>query len=174
MISWAGTTTVGWFLLPHVLDLAIWMSGKTPNKVYAVANKKLLPSLGIDTYDAICTVISFDDGMQAIFENNWVLPESSPAVYDFRFSILGSKGAMDVNSQDQMVHKFTDRFTYPGNLFLEIHGYTRGFPFYMLDDFISCIMDNQEPIATVEEGYQVTRIVEAAHKSIFSGNPVWL
>ncbi|KPL06879.1 hypothetical protein AMJ86_06755 [bacterium SM23_57] len=172
MISWAGKTTVGWFLLPHVLDLAIWMSGKTPRKVYAVANEKLLPSLGIDTYDTICTVISFEDGMQSIFENSWVLPESSPAVYDFRFSILGTKGAMDVNSQDQMVHKFTDRFTYPGNLFLEIHGKTRGFPFYMLDDFISCLVESKEPIATVEEGYQVTRIVEAVHKSILCGNPV--
>jgi predicted dehydrogenase len=172
MITWASKTTVGWFLLPHVLDLAIWMSGKSPKEVYAVANKKILPSLGIDTYDSICTIVSFDDGMQAIFENSWVLPQSSPAVYDFKFSILGSKGAMKVDSQEQMIHKFTDRFTYPGSLFLDIHGYTRGFPFYMLDSFISCILENKQPIATVEDGYLVTRIVEAVHQSIVHGNPV--
>jgi len=143
-------------------------------KVYSVANKELLPTLGFDTYDTICTVVSFEDGMQAIFENSWILPESSPAVYDFRFSILGDKGAAHINSQEQMVHKFTDRFTYPGSLFLKIHGHTRGFPLYMLDSFITCIMEDQDPIATVEEGYLVTKIVEAVHQSILHGNPIIL
>jgi predicted dehydrogenase len=174
MISWANKTTVGWFLLPHVLDLAMWLSGKIPNKVYAVANKGVLTTLGIDTYDTICTIISFKDGMQAAIENSWVLPESTPAVYDFRFSILGEKGSMQVNSQDQMVHKFTDKFTYPGSLYLDIYGQARGFPLYMLDSFVACVLEGKEPIATVEEGYLVTKAVEAVHHSIESGNPIWL
>ncbi len=174
MISWASNTTVGWFLLPHVLDLAIWMSGKNPQKVYAVANKKQLPSLGINTYDSICTIVSFENGMQAVFENNWVLPESSPTIYDFHFTILGEKGAMHVNSQEQMIRKFTDRYTYPGSLFLDIHGQQRGFPLYMLDSFVSCILEGKVPIATVEEGYLVTKIIEAVHHSIVSGKPVLL
>jgi predicted dehydrogenase len=174
MISWSGKTTVGWFLLPHVLDLAIWLGGKIPKKVYAVANKEILPSLGIDTYDTICTIVNFEKGMKAIFENSWVLPQSSPAVYDFKFSILGSGGAMNVNSQEQMIHKFTNRFTYPGSLFLDIHGHTRGFPLYMLDSFISCILEDKTPVATVEDGYLVTRIVDAVHQSINSGNPITL
>jgi predicted dehydrogenase len=174
MISWAEQTTVGWFLLPHILDLAIWLSGEKPSRVYSVANKKILPALGIDTYDTICTVISFGDGMQAIFENSWILPESSPAVFDFQFSILGNQGAARVNSQDQMIHKFTDRFSYPGSLHLDIDGLTRGFPYYMLDSFINCIIKERKPIATVEDGYLVTRVVQAVHKSLLDGNPVLL
>jgi predicted dehydrogenase len=174
MISWAGNSSVGWFLLPHVLDLAIWLSGKTPTRVYAVANKTVLPPLGVDTYDTICTTVSFEAGMQAIIENSWVLPESSPAVYDFRFAIMGDRGAMHVNSQEQMIHQFTDRFTYPGSLFLDIHGKTRGFPLYMLDSFIESILENVEPLATVEEGYLVTRVVEAVHHSILRGQPIEL
>jgi predicted dehydrogenase len=172
MIPWAGDSSVGWFLLPHVLDLAIWLSGKTPLKVYAVANKKVLPALGIDTYDTICTTVGFSDGMQAIFENSWVLPESSPAVYDFRFNILGDGGAMHVNSQEQMIHQFTDKFTYPGSLFLDVHGQVRGFPLYMLDSFIECIKNDRTPLATVDEGYQVTRVVEAVHQSISLGQSI--
>jgi len=172
MIPWAGDSSVGWFLLPHILDLAIWLSGKTPQKVYVVANKAVLPALGINTYDSICTTVSFADGMQAVFENSWVLPESAPAVFEFRFNILGDRGAMHVNSHEQMVHKFTDRFSYPGSLFLDVHGQVRGFPLYMLDSFVECIQDGKAPLATVEEGYLVTRVVEAVHQSISLGQPV--
>jgi len=174
MISWAGLSSVGWFLLPHILDLAIWLSGKKPIKIYAVANQTRLASMGINTYDTICTTITFEDGMQALFENSWVLPESSPAVFDFRFAILGDKGAVHINAQEQMIHQFSDRFTYPGSLFLDIHGQTRGFPLYMLDSFIESVKCGKEPLASVEEGYIVTRTVEAVHQSIRTGEPVIL
>jgi predicted dehydrogenase len=73
-----------------------------------------------------------------------------------------------------MIHQFTDRFTYPGSLFLDIHGQTRGFPLYMLDSFVESILERVEPLATVEEGYLVTRVVEAVHHSILSGQPIEL
>jgi predicted dehydrogenase len=174
MLSWASKTTVGWFLLPHVVDLSIWLSGKQPQKVYAVANKTVLPSLGIDTYDTICTVLSFHGGLQAMFETTWILPESSPAVFDFKFEIVGNKGALHVDVQDQMLHQSTDRFGYPGTLLVDMHGTTRGFPLYMLDDFLASVRNGTQPLATIEQGYQVTRVVDAAHRSITSGQPVAL
>jgi predicted dehydrogenase len=174
MLSWASKSTVGWFLLPHLVDLAIWLSGKKPSRVYAVANKRVLPALGIDTYDTICTTLSFHGDMQAMFETTWVLPESLPTVFDFKFDIVGDKGAIHVDVQDQMVHQSADRFTYPGTLVVEIHGQTRGFPLYMLDSFIESVKNGTEPLATIEEGYQVTRVVDAAHRSIVSGQPVAL
>lgn len=174
MLSWAARSTVGWFLLPHLVDLAIWLSGKRPSKVYAVANRKVLPSLGVDTYDTICTTLSFEGDMQALFETTWVLPNSSPAVFDFKFEVLGDKGAMHVDVQDQMVHQSTDRFTYPGTLVLDVHGRMRGFPLDMLDDFVSSVKHGTPPLATIGEGYQVTRVIDAVHRSIESGQPVVL
>ena len=79
---------------------------------------------------------------------------------------------MHVNSQEQMVHQFTDKFSYPGSLFLDVHGQVRGFPLYMLDSFVECITEDKTPLATVDEGYLVTRVVEAAHQSIALGQPV--
>ena len=174
MLSWAGRSTVGWFLLPHLLDLAIWLSGKKPSQVYAVANKKVLPPLGIDTYDTICTTISFHGDMQAMFETSWVLPETLPTVFDFKLEIVGDKGAMFADMQDQMVHQNTDRFTYPGTLVVDIYGQMRGFPLYMLDSFIESVKNDTEPLATIEEGYEVTRVIDAVHRSILSGQPVTL
>jgi predicted dehydrogenase len=174
MLSWAGRSTVGWFLLPHLLDLAIWLSGKTPSQVYAVANKKVLPALGVDTYDTICTTVSFHGDMQALFETSWVLPQTLPTVFDFKLEIVGDKGAMYGDMQDQMVHQNTDRFTYPGTLVVDVYGQQRGFPLYMLDSFIESVQTGERPLATVEEGYEVTRVIDAVHRSILSGQPVAL
>ena len=171
-LTWAPRSTIGWFLLPHALDLAIWLSGKKATKVYATANKKVLPALGLDTYDTICTIVSFEDDMQAIFQNSWVLPDSLPAGFEFKFDIMGDKGAMYVSSEDQMVHQSTNRFTYPGTLVLGVHGHYHGFPLYMLDSFIESVKNGTTPLATIEEGYEVTRVISAAHKSIESGQPI--
>ncbi len=172
MLSWAAQSTVGWFLLPHVVDLAIWLSGKQPSQAYAVANKRLLPSLGVDTYDTICTTLSFHGGMQAMFETTWVLPDSSPAIFDFKFEILGDKGVLHVDVQDQMVHQSTDTFTYPGTLVVDVYGKTRGFPLDMLDSFIDSVKNGTPPLATVQEGHAVTRVIDAVHRSIESGRPI--
>jgi predicted dehydrogenase len=172
MLSWASKSSVGWFLLPHVVDLAIWLSGKEPSQVYAVANKTVLPALGVDTYDTICTMLSFHGGMQAMFETTWVLPESSPAIFDFKFEILGDRGVMHVDAQDQMLHQSTERFTYPGTLVVDAYGKTRGFPLDMLDSFIDSVRSGTPPLATAEEGYQVTRVISAVHQSIQNGQIV--
>jgi len=172
MLNWAGRSTVGWFLLPHVLDLAMWLSGKKPVKIYSVANKSVLPARGVDTYDTICTVVTFAAGMQAMFETTWVLPESLPTIFDFKFEILGDKGVMHADCQNQMVDASTDRFAHPGTLVLDIHGTTHGFPLYMLDSFIQSVRSDEEPLATIQDGYEVTRVIDAAHRSIESGEPI--
>ena len=174
MLSWAAQSTVGWFLLPHLVDLAIWLSGKQPSHVYAVANKSLLPSLGVDTYDTICTTLSFHGGMQAMFETTWVLPDSSPAIFDFKFQILGDKGVLHIDVQDQMVHQSTDTFSYPGTLVVDVHGKTRGFPLDMLDAFVDSVKHGTPPLATIQEGHNVTRVIDAVHRSIQSGQPISL
>jgi predicted dehydrogenase len=150
----------------------MWLSGKKPTRVYSVANKTVLPALGIDTYDTICTTVTFESGMQAMFETTWVLPESLPTVFDFKFEILGDKGVMHADCQNQMLDSSTDRFSYPGTLVVDLAGVSRGFPLYMLDSFIQSVKDGTPPLASIREGYEVTRTIAAAHRSIESGTPI--
>ena len=35
MLSWGATSSPGWFLLSHTVDLARWLSGQEPVRVYA-------------------------------------------------------------------------------------------------------------------------------------------
>ena len=43
MLSWAARSTVGWFLLPHLVDLALRLSDKTPVHCYGVATRRVFP-----------------------------------------------------------------------------------------------------------------------------------
>lgn len=174
MVSWAARSTVGWFLLPHLVDLALWLGDKTPAHCYASATKHVLPGLGVDTWDAMQAILSFDDGTQAAFETCWILPTSLPTLFDFKFEIVGQHGALFIDTQDQMIHQASQTFTYPGTLVSEIDGCLRGFPVDMVDSFIACLVEGRQPTATAEEGVQVTRIVAAMHESAQRGQVMFL
>jgi predicted dehydrogenase len=123
------------------------------------------PALGLDTWDALQAILHFDDGSQAVFETCWILPTSLPTVFDFKFEIVGRRGALFIDTQDQMVHQASQTYTYPGTLVSEVDGRLRGFPIDMVDSFIASLAEGREPSATIEEGHQVTRIVAAIHES---------
>jgi len=165
MLSWAAHSTVGWFLLPHLVDLALWLTQKTPTRCYASATKRVLPRLNVDTWDAIQAILCFDDGTQAAFEVCWILPTSLPTLFDFKFEIVGQRGALFINTQDQMVHQAGQTFTYPGSLVYEVDGHLRGFPVDMIDSFIASLTEDRQPTPGAKEGVRVTRIVAAIHES---------
>ncbi|HUX21684.1 MAG TPA: Gfo/Idh/MocA family oxidoreductase, partial [Spirochaetia bacterium] len=102
MLGWAAGSTVAWFLFPHIIDLALWMSGKRVKTVHTFGQKKILAKMGIDTYDSITSLLEFEDGVVGTFSSSWIYPESLPLVYDLRFEILGSAGAIEVDCRDQM------------------------------------------------------------------------
>ena len=103
MLSWANKSSPAFFLLTHVADLACYAKGRPIKSVYATGVKKLLKSMGFDTYDSIMTHIVFDDGAHASFENSWIAPESMPAVFQCDFRILGEKQAYMANFNDQIL-----------------------------------------------------------------------
>ena len=43
-LSWAGRSGPEWFLGPHLVDLACWLFGKTPLRVFADARKRCSPN----------------------------------------------------------------------------------------------------------------------------------
>lgn len=116
-LRWAGRTTCGWFLLSHVLDLARWLTGAHAVDVTAHGVRGRLRAEGVDTYDVIQALVRYDRGFGGLYESAWVLPSSLPSLVDFKFELLGSDGALYVDTQDQMVHVATaDTVTYPGTL----------------------------------------------------------
>ena len=166
MLSWASKSSPAWFLLSHACDMACFMKGKKVQSVYATGVKKKLVSMGIDTYDSIHTNILFEDGTDASFENCWVLPESMPMVYDFKFNIIAEKQSFSVNLQDQMVRIMGNSYSHLHTLGTPVDGHLTLAPGYMLDSFIEDVRLGRKPSCNEEDGYYNVKIVDAVHRSI--------
>lgn len=170
MLGWAGSSTPAWFLFPHTIDMTLWLTGKKVSSVYAKGIKKVLVKMGIDTYDSISAVINFTDGTSATYNSCWIYPESIPLVYDFRFDIVGDRGAIAIDLRDQMIHKMAASYTHPPVLGRLIYGKPVGFAAEMLNSFIDNIRLDTEPLVNIEDGAYITEIIDAVHHSIESGN----
>ncbi|MCQ6307694.1 gfo/Idh/MocA family oxidoreductase, partial [Bacillus cereus] len=57
MLSWSGSSSPIWFLMPHVLDLAFWLAEAEPVSGYARGRRGVLAARGIDTWDLVHTSI---------------------------------------------------------------------------------------------------------------------
>lgn len=169
MLKWSQGSTPAWFLFPHMIDLALWFSKKEPISVYAVGTKKKLVSMGIDTYDSIQAIVHFADQTHATFTTSWILPESMPMIYDFKYEIIGEDGALYVDLADQMVRKAVADYKHVHSLGTPVQGRLTSAPSYMMNAFIDDIRLDREPLATAEDGLINTKIIDAVHQSIQTG-----
>jgi predicted dehydrogenase len=172
LLKWSKGSSVGWFLFPHLVDMIYWFSGKTVESVYGVGTKKKLISMGIDLYDTIQATLNYTDGTHSTMTSSWVLPNSMPLIYDMKLEIIGTDGALYIDTNDQMVRHGSDRYTHLHTLGTPINNMATGNSNYMLHYFIDCIRNNVVPEADHAVGLANTKIVEAIHKSVETGEVV--
>ncbi len=164
MLSWAGDTTCGWFLLSHVFDLAAWLTGGQALDVHAHAVKGRLAAEGVDTFDIIQALVRYDHGFAGLYESAWVLPNSLPSSVDFKFEIIGSDGALYADTQDQMVHVAkAATYTYPSTL---------NWSSTQLSGFLDRLAESRTPRDPLHDGVANTALLLALHQAIERDAPV--
>ena len=160
MLSWAGESTVAWFLLSHTGELATWLTGWQPVSVLARGSKGKLQAAGVDTWDLIQTMITFDSGKTALFENSWVLPESMPSLVQFDYVIHGELGQFSVDVSNQMVTSAgSNGYLFPGTL-----DWTQSRISAFLDALAGPL-----PADGLANGVIITALLEATHRSLLTG-----
>ncbi|MGI8417084.1 MAG: Gfo/Idh/MocA family protein [Nakamurella sp.] len=172
MLPWSAGTSPVWFLMPHTLDLMLWLSGKTVQRVHAQGVRGLLSAQGIDTWDSVDASIEFTDGTNATLHSSWVLPVSYPAMYDFRYELVGSRAALRIESAEQGIQLMGDKLSWPQWDVREASGRIQGFPVDMAYDFVEHLLGRAEDVPTVTDGMKVTAILAAVDRSLASGSPV--
>lgn len=172
MLSWASKTSVAFFLMSHTADLARWYFEQPVREVYAVSLTKVLSDLG--TPDAYAATLKFDEGF-ALLESSWVLPESSPSIFDFKLELVCTEGAVHVDIEKEALAVATRSYGYPHLAKLHrVHGLSAGFLREADSHFLQCVLDRSEPVVTVEDGLENIRIIEAVIRSSIEGRPVRL
>jgi predicted dehydrogenase len=171
MMNWAGRTTPLHFLGSHDIDLMRWYFGAEPVEVHAYGAKKVLAARGIDTYDVIQAQVKFDGGQFATFESAWIYPDSFPTIVDSFVEVIGASGHLHFDRKRESIELSTaEKFTYPKtSLSHETFGKLRGAFVECLSDFLDAILTNSEPRVTAFDGRQVTAVLDAAVRSLETG-----
>jgi predicted dehydrogenase len=133
--------------------------------------------MGVDTDDFHVAIVEFKKGAVATLESAWILPETEPMVFNFKFELLGSKGSIYINTSDhRAVQKFTkERADLPDILGITFGGDTprlSGFVLESISRFVDAVAEDRPVLATGEDGLVVTRMLTAITESARSGRAV--
>lgn len=174
MIKWASASSSLWFLASHMVDIAQWIVGERIVKVTARALSGTLEARGIATPDLFVIMAEFESGAIGVFEHAWILPAGNPSNTDLKFEVLGSDGAVYIDTtHNRTVEIHTaDSMEYPAVLVPPYSPRLTGFVLDALAQFVDAVHGRGEVLATGEEGMQVTAVLCAILESIDSGVPV--
>lgn len=172
MLSWAAGSSPAWFLMPHTLDLAIWLSGAVPVDVVARGRRGLLSSRGVDSFDAVTATFTMSDESLLVLNSQWVLPESMPTIFDFRHELHTEQTSIRLSPSDTGVHRHgPDGAEWILGGVREQRGTLRGPTIDMIDDTVELFRGVELDLPSTAQGRLVTDALEAVHRSIASGGP---
>jgi predicted dehydrogenase len=189
---WAAASSPAWFLGVHFYDLVRWMIKSDPVEVYAVGRKeKLAKELGIDAYDSVSAHVTFENGAQFAFQTSWILPRGFEAVVNQGVRLIGTEGIWEVDSQSrgsQSCLNDAGMQTWNSNAnreYEDAEGRIRlgGYVIESIEDFArnvarlksgTSLTDVAGHYPSGRDGLQATRIAEAVHRSIGTGEIVRL
>jgi predicted dehydrogenase len=152
----------------HLADIYRWLTGREVAEVYAVANRILQ-----DGFDRVETggfvALTFEGGVFATIDCSWSKPRGYPTWGGLRLEALGTGGALDMDA-------FAQRLAVYGRREEKVEWPTFGSDANaaMIEAFLDAIREDREPDVTGVDGLRATEVVEAAYRSIETGQPVRL
>lgn len=172
--KWGDASDPVSFLGVHCVDLMRWYMGCEVTEVYSVGSKKLLPSLGVETYDSVQSIITFENGCTWVLENSWILPSGFSKANDSRTSIVTSEKYIRIDNQDRGVEMFDKNKTHTPNVFFfnNFNGKVFGFGADPINSFVDSLVNGTDFVADGFDGLQATKITDAIHKSLEEGKVV--
>ena len=173
LASWAKDSSPAWFMSSHDIDLMVWWFGAIPTEVYAKGIKRVLKSKGMDTWDGIQSLVTFDGGQFATFEAAWIYPNTSPYMPDSYMEVIGTKGTTQIDRQAEAIDAILDeKFTCP-RTFLNYKVFDQwvGAMPSSIRSFVHACRTGADTIVNEREGLKSTAILDAIHRSLESGKP---
>lgn len=105
--NWAEKTNIFQYLGVHYIDLIYFLTRFTPRRVMAIGNKSFLKKKRIDTFDSVHAIIEWqnlnidNNIFHSIFSTNWIDPNSTTAMSDQRYNIIGSRGRINCDQKNR-------------------------------------------------------------------------
>lgn len=158
----------GWFVDPvrsgggalldhtvHVADLLNWMLGVQPRVVHA---EKGTLFHHIPVEDSGIVHLEFANGVIGVIDTSWSLNPVFPYWGDVKLDIIGTQGIIRMDAFAQVNEVFSieqgrARYSYFGDKM----------DYYMLQDFVNCILEGRSVAITGEDGYAAAEVALSAY-----------
>ncbi len=169
-----GTSSVCFYMGIHDVDILQWVSGKNVTAVFARSTSRLMPSLGVESEDAIFSLCTMEDGMVGTLHCGWSLPSDMPTGIWARSEIVCTKGAVEVDVRDHGLRiKHPNGWALPDGLhWPEANGRLMGDLREEINHFARAVMDNTPFVMTVDEALRAVAVNDAILASVESGRQV--
>ena len=152
----------------HLADLYRWITGSEVVEVYAVANRILQE--GFDRVETGGLVsLRFASGVFATIDCSWSKPRSWPTWGGLAIEALGTLGAIEADAFRQRLDVYGRREDG-----VRWRAFGDDANAGMLREFLDAVRDGRQPAITGTDGLRAVEIVDAAYRSIASGEPVRL
>ncbi|GAA0107902.1 MULTISPECIES: Gfo/Idh/MocA family protein [Clostridium] len=173
--NWAHKSSPAWFLGVHCYDIIRFITDSEVKEVFAVGNKGLLESKGIDSYDSVQAILKMEDGSNWVVENSWIIPNGFPKANDGQLVILTENRYFKNESYRGLNYYTPNTPKIPNYIFMDYkNGKASGFGLDPIKDFIKDVKSGNKFIADEIDGLKATLIAAAVHKSLETGEVVKL
>nr|CAA6829455.1 MAG: Myo-inositol 2-dehydrogenase (EC [uncultured Thiotrichaceae bacterium] len=157
-------------MMIHDFDMARWVLGEEPTRIYATGSVLVDPAIGeAGDVDTASVTLSTASGAIAIITNS----RRASYGYDQRVEAFGEKGMLQVNNQleNQVVFSGGNGVSgaKPQHFFLERYADAYRIE---LTRFVESLQNNTPPPATADDGLKALALADAAVKSLQTGFPV--
>lgn len=168
-----GTSSVRFYLGVHDIDALQWISGAEVTRVYARAVSKLMPSLGVNSEDAVFATCEMTNGMVGQLHFGWSLPSEAPTGIWARTEVIGTKGQIDLDVRDHGLRvlsggawKLPDGLHWP-----VVNGRVTGDLHEEVRHFVQAVREGAPFIISVAEAIRAVAVNDAIWRSVQSGQP---
>jgi len=96
----------------HYVDAYYFITGLKPRRLAAFGQKKLLPKHGKDAFDAVQSVIEWEDGSVLWVQTAWVCSEHNSALTNQGLQLLGTEGEYWADHKARNCHFVTQKHGY--------------------------------------------------------------
>ena len=170
-----GRSSLPVFLGVHDYDLLRWIAGSEPVRVVAEGRSRVLAAQGYAVEDTNIALISFANGVLAVMEAGWILPEGHPSGFSQRMDAIGATGMISMEGADAGLIAISDERAswpdaalWPPDAVSEVGGALER----QIRHFVRCVAYKGTPLVSGEDGLAALRIALAVEESARTGAPV--
>jgi|SRR5699024_3444266 len=141
----------------HVMDIIRWILSDEVKDVYAELDTRFYD---IDVEDCGIVTLEMESGVIVTIDPSWSRPKTFPTWGDVTMEVTGTKGSISIDALKQHTLFYNDAKNAVQHV-----PWAADTDQLLVDDFIKCVTEGNQPFTTGEDGLRTLEVVKGAYQS---------